>query len=170
MKQEYAQFQYRSFPDIPKEYRQVDWTYINVSDKPFSEGEEAFHRLKEDSRELYADKPFAYLEFLRGVESRMLMLAVIKRQPVSRCLEILRRRLDLEYDRGEVHSKADQAVITTDYFVRCGEIELAKAILKEEKQQLQETAEACRVLLENVARRIDELDGKSGQELKLDRS
>jgi hypothetical protein len=154
MKQPHADFQYESFPEIPKEYRHVDWTGIDAYDKPFSEGEEAFQRLRDDYRELFADKPFAYLHFLRAVEDRLMTLAIEKRQPVSKCLEILRRRLDLEYGQYEIYGKAAWAVVMTDYFVECGETELARTILKEETEHLKATAEICRCWLATITQRL----------------
>ena len=150
-------FQYESFPEIPENLRQVDWTYIAFYDydKPFSEAEEAFQRLRDAARQLYMDKPFAYLHFLRAVESSLMTLAVVTRQPVSKCLEILRRRLDLEYGQYEIVSKASQAVVLADYFVECGEIELAGAILRAEREQLNSHAEICRNELAEVTGRLD---------------
>jgi hypothetical protein len=157
MNQHHADFRYRSLPEIPREFRQVDWTFVDAHDKPFAEGEEAFRKLREEYREVFADKPFAYLNFLRAVESRLLSLAVLKRQPISKCLEYLRRRLDLEYNRVEIYSKAAQLVVLANYAAECGETELARRLLKEEHEELQETQAVCRSWLETIAERIDRL-------------
>jgi len=160
-----ADFLYESFPDIPQTLRQVDWTYIEFYDfnKPFSEAEEAFQRLRDAARDAYADRPFAYLHFLRAVESHLVGLAAATKQPVSKCLETLRRRLDLEYGQYEIVSKASQAVVLTDYFLECGETELAGAILRAEKEQLNAHAEICRNELATIAKRLERWEKKGRQ-------
>ena len=157
MNEQSKDFQYRSLPTIPDEFRQVDWTFLSVGKKPFSEAEEAFQKLDEKYREVFADKPFAYLHFLRAIADRLVMLAVQDKQPISKCLEYLRQRLDLEYGRHDIYGKAALLVVFADYAMECGEIELAKSLLKEESEQLKETAEFCRSWLETIAQRIDKL-------------
>jgi len=157
MGKQYADFKYESLPHIPTEYRQIDWTFVDVHDKPFSEGEEALHHLREEYREIFAGSPFAYLHFLRAIEGRLLALAVQKKQPISKCLEYLRRRLDLEYGRSDIYGKAAQLVVLADYVVKSGEIGLAKRLLKEEMEQLAETAEICRSWMETIVQRMEKL-------------
>lgn len=151
-------FQYRSMPQVPREFGELDRTYVNVREMPFSEAEQAFDRLRKIHEEHFADTPFAYLHLLRGIESRLLVLSVEKRQAISRCLEFLRRRLDLEYSRGEIHGKAAEATIVARYAMECGEIDLARTLLEEERRQLEELAEVCRDCQETVTQCIDELD------------
>jgi hypothetical protein len=150
---QYAEFQYRSLPEIPKQLRQVDWTYINVRDKSFSEAEEAFDQMRNEYSGVFSDRPFAYLHFLRAIEDRLVILAVEKRQPIHKVLECLRRRLDLEYSRVDIYSKAAQLLIISDYAVECGEIELSKKLLKEERNQLNETAEICHAWIDTIDHR-----------------
>lgn len=150
-------FQYKSLAHIPKEFRRVDWTYVEVHDKSFAEGEEAFRRLKDELREVFADDPFAKLHFLRAVEGHLLMLAVQKKQPIAKVLECLRRRLDLEYGRYEIYGKAAQAVVIADYVAEAGKPELAKALLTAEKEDLEETALYCRSWLRTIRGRLRKL-------------
>ena len=158
MEEQYSRFQYKALPEIPREFRQVDWAFVAASKKPFPEGEELLQRLREDYREAFVDKHFAYLHFLRAIESRLLSLAIVKREPLPKCLAYLRRRLDLEYSRGDLYSKAGELVLLVDYAVECGEVELAKMLLKEEGEQLRETAEVCRSWLDTVTQRMDRLE------------
>ncbi len=157
MKDEYADFQYRPLLEIPKEYRQVDWTYIRVIDRPFSEGVQAFDELRETLRQVFAEDPFLWLHFLRAIEGRLLMLAVDTRQPISKCMEHLRKRLDLEYDRDGIYGKAAQLVVLAKYLVESGEHELARTLLLEERAQLKETAVICESWVETIDGRIEEL-------------
>ncbi|MCX7425515.1 MAG: hypothetical protein NTW96_07810 [Planctomycetia bacterium] len=158
MEEQYNRFQYKALPEIPKECRQADWAFADALKKSFSEGEQLIQRLRDDCREAFVGKPFAHLHFLRAIEGRLLSLAIVKREPLPKCLAYLRRRLDLEYSRGDVYSKAAQLVLLADYAVECGEIELAKMLLKEEGEQLRETAEICRCWLDTVTQRMDRLE------------
>ena len=84
-------------------------------------------------------------------------LAIDKKEPVGTCLEILRRRLDLEYGRYEIYGKAARAVVFAGYADRSGERDLARRILKAEAEQLKGTAETCREWLEAVEAHLDKL-------------
>ena len=154
MPDERSPFEYKSLPQIPAEYRRADWTFIEVADKTFAEGEAAFDALKLELCEAFAGNAFAQLHLLRGVESRLLMLAMRAKEPVETCLERLRRRLDLEYGRYEIHSKAAEAVVVADYVAKAGETKLAKSLLAAEKRDLEETAEFCRSLLDTINQRL----------------
>jgi len=138
----------------------VDWTYVNVRDKPFSEAEKAFGGLRERLHDVFAFHPFLYLHFLRAIEDRLLTLAVEKEEPLSKCLDYLRRRLDLEYDHDGIYGKAAQAVLFANYAARRGERRLAAALLEEERTQLEETRNICEGWLATIIQSIDRL--KSG--------
>lgn len=151
-----GRFQYKSLPRIPADYRRVDWTYIEVRDRSFSEAEEAFCELKHELRESFADNPLAYLHFLRAVEDRLVLLAVDTKQPVAKCLECLRRRLDLEYGRGDISAKAAQAVLVAKYAADLGDTELARALLMAEREDLEEIVGICRSWLDTITQRSRE--------------
>lgn len=157
MEDERGRFQYKSLPSIPADYRRVDWTFIEVRDRSFSEAEEAFRELKHELRESFADNAFAYLHFLRAVADRLVLLAVDTKQPVAKCLECLRRRLDLEYGRGDIPAKAAQAVLVANYAADLGETELARALLSAEKEDLEEIVGTCRSWLDTITQRSREL-------------
>lgn len=157
MNHEYEDFEYSPLLEIPDEFRQVDRTFLQYHERPFSEAEEAFRQLREVCAEAFVDKPFWRLHFLRAVENRLVTLAVQKKQPISKCLEYIRRRLDLEYSRSDIYGKAAQLVVFADYAAECGHIQLAVRLLREERLQLKETAEICQCWLETVTQRIDKL-------------
>ena len=46
MSEQHTDFRYESLPEIPKEYRRVNWTLIEVHEKPFSDAVEAFNELR----------------------------------------------------------------------------------------------------------------------------
>lgn len=151
MKEDYADFDYTPRVAIPKEFRQLDWTYVNVRDKSFSEGEEAFGQLRDALDASLSGKPFLRLHLLRAVEDRLTALAVEKRQPTAKCLEHLQKRVDLEYDRGDIYRKAATAVVFAKYLIERAEPELAHTLLEMERQQLEETASICRHWLDTIA-------------------
>jgi hypothetical protein len=136
-------FQYKSFPVIPKECRQVDWTYVEAYKRPFADGETLFEQLKTKYRQVFEENPFAHLHFLRAIEDCMLSLSIEKRQPTSKCLHYLRRRLDLEYGRYEIDPKATKLFILARYANESGESQLARKLINEERSQLQEIIETC---------------------------
>ena len=160
MEDERGRFQYKSFPSIPADYRRVDWTYVELRDKSFSEAEEAFRALEHDLRESVADNPFAYLHLLRGIGDRLVLLALDTKQPVAKCLEYLRRRLDLEYGRGDIAGKASLAVLVAEYAADSGDTELARALLEAEREDLEEIAGICRSCLDTITQRSHELSDK----------
>ena len=157
MNEHHSDFQYEPLLEVPKEYRQTDRTYIEYHDKPFVEGEEALLQLEEKHRDAFADSPFLYLHFLRAIEDRLMMLAIDRKQPLATCLKYLRRRLDLEYNRGDISLKASQAIVLAKYAAECGEIELAKNLLSHEREQLEEIATVCQGCLESVNEHLDRL-------------
>ncbi len=157
MKNRYADFAYRPLVEVPQEFRQLDWTYIKYYHEPFSEAEIAFQQLKEEVEGVFAHHPFLYLHFLRGVEGRLLSLAMRARQPLAKCLEYLRRRLDLEYSRGDISGKTAEAVLLGDYALDCGEPELARKLLTEERAQLEEALGHCQAALQCVMDRLEKL-------------
>jgi hypothetical protein len=162
MANESEPFRYKSLPEIPTEYRRVDWTYIRVREKPFSEGEEAFCELKQELREVFRDNPYAYLHFLRAVEDCLVLLAIDTKQPTAKCLEFLRRRLNLEYDRGDIYGKAALVVLFAKYVSDSGQAELARELLTAERSDLEEIAGVCESWLNTINQRIAELMGNSG--------
>ena len=158
MTNQFEDFEYKSLPHIPEEFRRVDWTNIEVHKKSFAEAEEAFSKLTNELRPSFADYPFAYLFFLRAVQERLLMRAITTKQPIEKCLEVLRKRLDLEYGREDIHGKAAQAVILAKYAAGLGEVKLAKMLLTAERRDLEEMVGTCQSLLERINQRLDELE------------
>jgi hypothetical protein len=158
---DHADFPYGSLPNVPEEFlqmvRQVDRTFVECHDKPFSDGEQAFCQLRNEFQDAFADSPFLHLQLLRAVESRLLTLALVKKQPIAKCLECLRRRGELEYGRGDIYGKAAQLVVFADYAVECGERDLARMLLEKEREQLNETATFCQSWMQTVTQRIDAL-------------
>lgn len=159
MEERYEDFPYRPLATVPKELRQIDWTYISLRDKPFSECKEAFDRLRKESEHAFVGNAFFHLHFLRAIENRLLGLALDKKQPIRECLVHLRRRLELEYSRGDIYGKAAMAILFADHALECGETALARSLLDQERQQLRETAEICRAWIETIAERLEALPG-----------
>ena len=159
MDRQYDFFQYKLLGTVPEEFRQVDWTYLSLCDKPFSECKEAFDRLKKNLGNAFAGNPFFYLHFLRAIEDRLIRLALDRKQPLSECLEQLRRRLELEYSREDIYGKAAMVVLFADYAIECGEGGLARSLLEQERDQLKATAEICRDWMETVVQRIERIPG-----------
>jgi hypothetical protein len=153
----YEGFPYRLLAELPKEFRQIDWTYIRIREKPFAEGKEELEQLRRELEPIFAGNPFFHLHFVRAIESRILSLALEKGQPVSECLEHLRRRLELEYSRDDIYGKAATAVLFADHARDCNEVDLARSVLDQEREQLRETAEICLAWIETVTERIDAL-------------
>jgi len=158
-------FEYESLPNIPKEFRCVDRTYIEVCDKPFAEGERALRQLQCELCDSFAESPFAYLHLSRAIEDRLLLLAVDTRQPIAKCLEHLRKRLDLEYNQGEISGKASTALIVARYAADSGKAELAKSLLEAEREHLEQIAGTCQACLDSVSQRIHELSGPGASDV-----
>lgn len=158
---DHADFQYESRPEIPEEFvqmvRKVDRIFTEYHDKPFFEGEQEFVGLRNEYQDVFANQPFLHLQSLRVIEGRLLSLAIVKKQPIAKCLEYLRERLDLEYGRGDIYVKAAQLVVLADYAVECGESDLARMLLEKEREQLKETATFCQSWMETVTQRIETL-------------
>lgn len=159
MKEPLADFEYNPSFVIPKEFRQVDWTYTNLHGRPFSEVEDAFGRLRElaDGPPFDTGNPFVRLHFLRAIEDRLVALAMESNQPLEVCLKQLQRRLDLEYGRDNIYGKAALAVLVAKYAAEHGQRELAKSLLTKEREQLAETAKVCQAWMGTIAERLNSL-------------
>ena len=154
MEERFEHFRYELLERVPKEFRELDWTYLRLIEKPFAECKDAFDALRRELEPVFAGKPFFHLHFLRAIEDHLISLALSKNEPLSVCLEHLRRRVELEYSRADIAGKAARAVLLADYASKCGEIGLARSLLEQEEEQLREIAEVFRASIENVNERI----------------
>jgi hypothetical protein len=91
------------------------------------------------------------------IESQLLMLAVVMKEPLTVCLHYLRRRLDVEYGRFQVGGKAGEAQLVANYAVDSGETEFAIWLLAKEREQLNEVLQTCMGWMESTDERIRQL-------------
>lgn len=157
MNEDYRRFRYDPLIKIPEGFRRIGLLETECDDKSFREAEEAFDRLRQELSAFCGDDPFLNLHLLRMIKSRLLMLAVQKREPLSVCLEHLRARLDLEYSRDQIYGKAAQALVIANYSAECHEVEIAISILTDERTQLKETAKYCLSWITTITDRLREL-------------
>ncbi len=141
---------------MKEQFRQVHSLFLDNYDKPFPEAEKTFQQVNEDLKGVFADYPFLRINFLRTIEDHLLALAIKKREPVSTCLRIQRRRL--EYCRAEIYSKAAQLVVLADYAADCGDRESALSLLRKEHAQIKNIAKICRSWMKSIANRVAELE------------
>jgi hypothetical protein len=153
----HGDFEYRLHETVPKEFREVDWTYLRLRGRPFSECQQVFEELKTELHNAFAGNHFFYLHFLRAIEDRLLWLALDTQQPLAQCLEQLRRRMELEYSREDIYGKAAMALVLADYAATRGDVDLARSLLEQEREQLSKTAEVCSNWIETITQRIDTL-------------
>lgn len=146
---------YEPQPEVPKEFRRVDWTFIAVHNKPFEEAVAAFQQLKEELHETFADKPFAHLHLLRAIEDRLLACAFDTGQGVATYLEHLHRRVDLEFGRYEVGPKATTAILLARHLAGLGDPKLARSLLTAEQNDLDHLLKVCQECLESVRQASD---------------
>ncbi len=141
---------------MKEQFRQVHSLFLDNYDKPFPEAEKAFQQVNKDLKGVFADNPFLRINFLRTIKDQLLALAIKKREPISTCLRVQRRRL--EYCRAEIYSKAAQLVVLADYAADCGDRESALSLLRKEHAQIKTIAKVCGSWMKSIANRVAELE------------
>ncbi len=150
-------FQYQPLIDVPAEVREIPLAGVECRKGTFAEAEEVFQRLRARVNKTFADEPFLRLHCLRMIESELLILAVVMKEPLPVCRRYLRRRLDLEYGRFQIGGKTGDAHLIANYAVDCGQTDFAIAILSKEYEQLNELSQSCAGWMESTELRINQL-------------
>ena len=149
--------QKNALPEISKEYRKLDWAIVASTKKSFEEIQEMFHGIKDENIKAFADHPFLYLHFLRGIEMRLVYAAIDKKQPISKCLSHLVKLVNLGPENVGV-SKTITVLLLARYAIEQNEIELAKSLLKEEALFLKEIIEPAQACLKDIIKVLDSLE------------
>jgi hypothetical protein len=157
MEEAFRDFQYQPLIDLPPEVREISFTGVECRKGTFAEAEEVFRKLRNRIDESLSEQPFLRLHCRRMIESQLMMLAVVMKEPLSVCLHYLRRRLNLEYDRLGYYGKAGEAHSIANYAVDCGQREFAISLLAREYEQLNEIVEGCKSWMESTEHRMNQL-------------
>jgi hypothetical protein len=138
--------------NIPKEYSQIDFLFIELHDSDLTMDicENELQKIYENISDKF-DSPFLRLHLARRIASSLLLLSIDKNQPLDYCLTQYQKVINLEYGSYEISRKINEAILVSRYAKQCGRDTIAKLIISKIKKEIENLRDQCDICLDEYS-------------------